>query len=91
MQPKFDNMTRAVQAIRNRVEEAFNAGKNFTRRDNNTDQYKICCTFSDLTENPNFPNVSRENAIKLCIFFQNKGFFVQLDETEQLNRITSHT
>ena len=64
MQPKFDNMTRAVEVIRNRVEEAFNAGKNFTRLDNDTDQYEICCTFSDLRENPNFPNVSRENIIK---------------------------
>ena len=58
MRPKFQQMNEAVEEIRNTVQEVFNSGHTFTRKDLQYDQYEICCTFSDLKEYPSFPNVS---------------------------------
>ena len=59
MRPKFQRMNEAVEEIRNKVQEAFNtAGQTFTWKDKGRDQYKLCCEFPDLKDNPMFPNVS---------------------------------
>ena len=52
-------MNEAVEEIRNKVQDVFNSGQMFTREDRQFDQYEICCESSGLTENPNFPNVSK--------------------------------
>ena len=60
MRPRFQKMNEAVERIRNEVQEAYNtAGQTFMRKDvDATKHYNICCTFENLTTNPNFPNVS---------------------------------
>ena len=61
MRPKFQQMNQAVEGLRNKVQEAFNtAGQTFTRKDTHHDQYKICCEFPDLKDDPMFPNVSKK-------------------------------
>ena len=59
MRPKFQRMNEAVEEIRNKAQDVFNRGQTFTRKDLYLDQYEICCTFSDLRPDSNFPNVSK--------------------------------
>ena len=65
-------MNEAVEEIRNKVQDVFNSGQTFTREDRQFDQYEICCESSDLTENPNFPNVS-----KIAKATDSYGFYLQ--------------
>ena len=58
MQPKFKFMNDAVEQIRDRVEEAFNGGNIFTRKDTGQEQYELCKQATELSEHPGFPNVS---------------------------------
>ena len=57
MRPNFQLMNQAVKQIRDIVEEVFNDGNIFTRKDTTQEQYEPCCQATELSENPGFPNV----------------------------------
>ena len=57
MKPIFKLMSAAVGGIRDKVQEAFNRGQTFTGE--KAKRYDICCTYPNLTDHPDFPNVSK--------------------------------
>lgn len=58
MGPKFQLMNRAVENLRDAVEDAFDKEQTFRRAEPGFDQYEPCCDVTDLSLHSGFPNVS---------------------------------
>ena len=80
MRPKFHQMNEAVEEIRNKVQEVFNNGQMFTRPEGQPDdQYEICCTFSDLRPDSNFPNVSEISLLNKKVLLHLRKILISRD------------